>query len=58
MIKIDIDSDESMQEWFDSLNSSYFDIVSKKYPEALENSDLEDNNLEDRVIAALKKESE
>ena len=51
MIKIDIDSDESMQEWFDSLNSSYFDIVSKKYPKALENSDSEDNNLENRVVA-------
>jgi phosphoserine phosphatase len=55
MIKIDIDSDESMQEWFDSLNSSYFDIVSKKYPELKKNESLElENNFEvnKKIISA------
>ena len=57
MIKIDIDSEEAMQEWFNSLNASFFELRDKKYTNLSKNDSL-DNSLEDRVVAALKKESD
>jgi uncharacterized protein YijF (DUF1287 family) len=57
MTVLDTDSKEDMQNWFKGVKESFFKLQDEKYPN-LWKDDLPDNNLEDRVVAALKKESE
>ena len=57
MTVLDIDSEEAMQNWFKGVKESFFKLRDEKYPNLWKNDSL-DNSLEDRVVAAIKRESE